>query len=90
MSRNIDRRVVRKMPPPYTQTPNLALNLPPDGDQGWGQAIRDNFTVLDTRVASFFVGPNAPVPTPSGLYVWVQTGLGAAGADMAIWVEDGT
>lgn len=75
---------------PYPTTPNLGLSLPPDGDQAWGQAIRDNFTALDARSGSFFVGPNPPSPTPVGEYVWVQTGVGPNGTDMTMWVEDGT
>lgn len=34
-----------------------------------------------------FVGPTQP--TAPGPYLWVQTGLGATGADWTFWIEDG-
>ncbi len=36
-----------------------------------------------------FVQPTAPSPTPSGPYMWVQTGLGPGGHDVTFWIEDG-
>ena len=36
-----------------------------------------------------FVQPSAPVVDPGTPYLWWQTGLGASGNDMTLWVEDG-
>jgi hypothetical protein len=35
-----------------------------------------------------FVGPTPPVTHPAA-YMWLQTGLGADGQGMTLWVEDG-
>ena len=35
-----------------------------------------------------FIGPTAPVSHPAE-YMWLQTGLGADGKGMTLWVEDG-
>ena len=36
-----------------------------------------------------FVQPAAPAVAPGVPYLWWQTGLGDAGNDMTLWVEDG-
>jgi hypothetical protein len=36
-----------------------------------------------------FVGPTAPAVPAGQTYAWFQTGLGTAGDEITLWIEDG-
>jgi hypothetical protein len=36
-----------------------------------------------------FVQPTQPVGV-TGLYLWIETGLGDSGEDVSLWIEDGS
>lgn len=46
--------------------------------------------LIDRTATPTFVGPELPVLDPMpDVYLWVQTGIGD-GADLTLWIEDGT
>ena len=44
--------------------------------------------ISGSAAGNTFIGPDAPVSHPAQ-YMWLQTGLGADGTGMTLWVEDG-
>jgi hypothetical protein len=71
----------------YPTTPNLALPLVPDGDQAWGQAMRDALAVLDS-IASIERQVAATTPT-LGFYetTTLEVNLSQA-ADLTVLTTD--
>ncbi len=72
---------------PYPTTQNLGLSKPPDGDTGWGQAMRDNLDVVD-GIASIERQVAATTPT-LGFYqtALLEVSLSQA-ADLTVLTTD--
>lgn len=57
--------------------------------RGNNPAVLGDWQELPIPAAQCYVSPTQPAGA-TGLYLWVQTGLGDSGEDFTFWIEDGS